>query len=169
MGDNIYLIIMAGVLLICLFSGRWAGLIRPLIPVITLFLSVMVLSVVYSILKADVVNDARHFALLDIIIDILAFAAAFFILKFLIKVALKLVSLIGDVPIIGSVNRILGSVVGVVGGVILIWTVLLVMALFVGESKAPDFYRAVSSNPILGYIYNHNLLMTFINYFIFVK
>ncbi len=169
MGENVYLIIVVAVIVICFFSGKQAGLIRTLIPIVTAFISLWIFSVVFQIVRADVVSDVKSLSFLSVVIDLLAFVVSFFLLRWIIKAALKALRIIGDAPVIGSANRILGGLAGFVGGFILVWTVFFFMALFVGEAGAPDFYRAVNSNKLLGFIYNHNLVMTFVNYFIFVK
>ena len=54
-----------------------------------------------------------------------------------------------------------------IGGVVIVWLVFFFMLLFVGEAGAPEFYAAVNGNEIVRLLYNHNLIMTFVDFFVF--
>ncbi len=164
--NTLFLIIIA-VIALCYFSGRKAGLVRTLVPIASAFGSVWIVAVAFPMLRKDVMNDVSSFDLNRIVIDILAFAVSFFLLKWLIKSVLHFFKIIGDAPIVNPVNKFLGGVAGMIGGVVLIWLVFFFILLFAGEEGAPEFYAAVNGNEIVRLLYNHNLVMTFINFFVF--
>jgi uncharacterized membrane protein required for colicin V production len=164
--NTLFLIIIA-VIALCYFSGRRAGLIRTLVPVASVFGSVWIMAVAFSVLKNDVMTDVTSLDLNRVVIDLLAFVVSFFLLKWLIKSILHFFKLIGDAPIVNPVNKFLGGVAGMIGGVVMIWLVFFFILLFVGEEGAPEFYAAVNGNEIVRLLYNHNLIMTFINFFVF--
>ncbi|MCR5747959.1 MAG: CvpA family protein [Lachnospiraceae bacterium] len=163
---NLFLIIIA-VMAVGYFSGRRAGLIKTLIPIMTAFASMFVFATVFPIFKRDVVGDTLGFELTDVLIDILAFAVVFIIIRWVIRFVFRSLKLIGDAPVVSSLNRFLGGVAGLIGGLVLIWIVFFFMAVLYKEQELSEFYHAVNGNEFVKLIYNHNLIMTFVNYFVF--
>lgn len=164
--DMLFLIITA-VLLICFFSGRRAGLIRTLIPVATAFLSFWLMAVAFPIFKEDVLGDITGFALNEAVLDAAAFAVTFLLLRWLIKAVLSFFRIVGDAPVIGSMNRLLGGVFGFAGGLLIVWGVFFFMLLIYGPQGMPEFFDAVNGNAFVKLLYNNNLIMTFVNYLVF--
>ena len=167
LSPNTLLLIIIAVIALCYFSGRRAGLIRALIPVVSALGSVWIVAVAFPMLRNDIMEDAGRFDLNTVVVDVLAFVVSFFIVKWLIKAVLQFFKLIGDAPIVDPVNRFLGGVAGMIGGVVIVWLVFYFMLLFVGEAGAPEYYAAVNGNEIVRLLYNHNLIMTFVDFFVF--
>ena len=166
--DVLFLIIIA-VIACCYFSGRRAGLVRTLIPIATAFASVWVFMTVFPIFKQDALSDALGFDITETVIDILAFAVVFLIIKWAIKTVFKALKIISDAPVVSAVNRFLGGVAGLIGGVVLVWIVFFFALLLYGEQGLPELYAAINGNEFVKLLYNHNLIMTFVNYFVFVS
>ena len=167
MDPNTLFLIIIAVLLICFFAGRRAGLIRALIPLVSAFLSFWLMTVAFPIFKEDVMGDVTGFAFNDAVVDVVAFGVTFLLIRWLIKTVLRLLRIVGDAPVIGTVNRLLGGVFGFVGGLVLIWGTFFFLLLIYDPAELPGFFEAVNGNPFVKLLYNNNLVMTFVNYFVF--
>ncbi|MBQ8955737.1 MAG: CvpA family protein [Lachnospiraceae bacterium] len=166
--DALFLIIVA-ILLVCFFAGRRAGLIRTLIPVVSAFASFGLLAVALPVLREDVMGAVTVFDINSAIVDIVAFAVTFLLLRWLIKAILKLFRVIGDAPVLGSVNRMLGGIVGFLGGLMIVWSAFFFILLLYGPDGLPQFYNAIGQNEFVKLLYNNNLITTFVNFFVFVS
>ena len=79
------------------------------------------------------------------------------------KLFLKIFSMFSDVPVISSIDRILGTIVGFFGGMLIIWVIFYFVLLMIGRENGAGFFAMIDSNFFLKFLYNHNLLMTFVN------
>lgn len=168
MSPNVLFLIIIAILLVCFFAGRRAGLIRALIPVVSAIASFCLLSAALPVFKKDISQQILGLQIEEAVISAAAFAISFFLLRWLIKAVLRFFRIIGDAPIVGDINRLLGSIVGFLGGLVIIWGAFFFILLFYGPQGLPEFFDAVSANPFVRLLYNNNLIMTLINYFVFV-
>ena len=168
MDPNALFLIIIAVLLICFFAGRRVGLIRSLIPVASAIASFCLLAIALQVLKEDMTDYLSGFQIKAAISSIIAFVISFLILRWLIKTILKFFRIIGDAPVIGRVDRALGGLAGFIGGLVIIWGTFFFLLLFFGPEGLPEFFDAVNKNEFTRLLYNNNLIMTLINYFIFV-
>ena len=167
MDPNLLFLIIIAVLLICFFAGRRTGLIGALIPVATAFLSFWLLAIVIPVLKNDIFEDMSGFRVNEALLDLITFAVSFVLFRKLIRAVLKFFRIIGDTPVISSLNRFLGGVAGFIGGIIIVWGVFFFMLLFFGPEGSPEFFAAVNGNEFVKLLYNNNLILTFVNYLVF--
>lgn len=88
-------------------------------------------------------------------INLIAWFILFLVIKLLIKLIERfLSSIINKLPIVGSLNTILGFTVGILQGLLIISGVIAVIALFPSESTATFFNDTL----LVGVLYNHNPL-----------
>lgn len=88
-------------------------------------------------------------------INLIAWLILFLVIKLLIKLIERfLTSIINKLPIVGSLNTILGFTVGILQGLLIISGVIAVIALFPSESTATFFNETI----LVGLLYNHNPL-----------
>lgn len=98
----------------------------------------------------SVANTLSGFA-----INLIAWLILFLVIKLLIKLIERfLSSIISKLPIVGSLNTILGFTVGILQGLLIISGVIAVIALFPSESTATFFNDTI----LVGLLYNHNPL-----------
>ena len=167
MDPNTLFLIIIAILLICFFIGRRAGLIRTLIPIISAIASFFLLASALPVLKRDIAEQLIGFQIREAVISVVAFTVTFLLLRWLIKAVLKFFRIIGDAPVVGSTNRLLGGIAGFAGGLILIWGTFFFLILFYGPDGLPVFFDAVNGNEFVKLLYNNNLIMTLINYYLF--
>ncbi len=167
MDPNVLLLIIVAVLLICFYVGRSVGLIRTLIPIASAFASFCLLAAAVPVLEKDVTKYLSGLDIRDAVISVGAFALTFLLAKWLIEKILKFFRIIGDAPVIGKADRLLGGIAGFAGGLVIVWGTFFFLLLFFGPDGLPEFFDAVSKNDFVRVLYNNNLVMTLVNYFIF--
>ncbi|MCR5410261.1 MAG: CvpA family protein [Lachnospiraceae bacterium] len=169
MSPNALFLIIVAVLLICFFAGRRAGFIRTLIPVVSSLASIFLIASAIPILKDDIVKDVMSLAFADAIISVVAFAVSFLVLRWAIKKVLSFFRLISDAPVVGSVDRFLGALAGFAGGLIIVWGTFFFLLLFTSPEEMPRLLALVEGNEFVRLLYNNNLILTFVNYYIFAS
>ena len=167
MDPNTLFLIIAAILLICFFAGRRAGLIRTLIPVVSALVSFLLLTIAFPIFKEDVMGDITGFDINSAFVDVVAFAVTFLLLKWLVRTVLRFFRIIGDAPVLGSVDRMLGGIAGLLGGLLTVWGAFFFILLIYGPNGLPRFYNAIGQNEFVKFLYNNNLITTLVNYFVF--
>ena len=163
MNSHILLIIVLCVIAGSTIYGAQRGFLKTIIPIATIILTFWVVSVIMPYFSDYLKKDARQLAFIEVICDILAFGVTCFIMKVIIKLSMKLVEAITAVPVIHGTDRILGIFAGIFFGFLLVWVAFYFMLLVVGRENGAAFFRMVDSDIFLKYLYNHNILMTFIN------
>ncbi len=169
MNSNILFLIVIAILLICFFAGKKAGFIRSLIPIVSALASFVLLAAAVPVVKDDVTGNIAGLHIKDAIISAAAFYITFIILKWLIKKVLAFFRIIGDAPVIGNVNSLLGAISGFIGGLVVIWGAFFFLLIFFGPDELPELFMAIDKNEFIKLLYNNNLIMTLINYFIFAS
>lgn len=169
MDPNILLFSIIAVLMICFFAGRRAGLIRSLIPVISSLASFILLAVAFPVVRSDITDSMTELQIKDAAISAAAFVVTFIILKWLIMKVLRFFRILRDAPVIGSADRMLGGIAGFIGGLLIIWGSFFFLLLFYGPDGLPVLFDAINKNEFVKLLYNNNLIMTLINYFVFAS
>ncbi len=88
-------------------------------------------------------------------INLIAWLILFLVIKLLIRLIERfLTSIINKLPIVGSLNTVLGFAVGILQGLLIVSAVIAVLALFPSETMATFFGDTL----LVGALYNHNPL-----------
>ena len=86
---------------------------------------------------------------------ILAFLLTFVLVKLILKILERAISsLIRVIPIVGSLNALLGFVIGVLQGVLLISAVIAILSIIPSQSLS----STLTNCTVVGFFYKHNLL-----------
>lgn len=101
----------------------------------------------------------------DTVSDLILKAITFFILIIIIYIIVRIVIFILDfiskLPVINSINKTGGLVVGLVQGLLIVWIGCLILTAFSDKAWAQEAFAQINANPLLTFIYNNNLI-TFI-------
>ena len=98
-------------------------------------------------------------SLTDILVESISVIILFICIKIVLKVIVSVINLISKLPIIRSVNKTLGGVVGLAEGILIIWIAAIVVTALGATDIGGQVLSAISSNEILNFIYNNNLLL----------
>lgn len=102
-------------------------------------------------------------SLTDILVEAFSVILLFLCIKLVLRIVVSLVDLISKLPVVNGINKSLGGVVGVVEGVFIIWLVCLLLTAISGTEIGQQIFSAISTNKILNFVYNNNLILKFMS------
>lgn len=93
------------------------------------------------------------------IINGIAFVAAFVLATIIVKMILYAVDILTDLPVIGTLNRLGGVLLGAGQGILWIWILFLMVTLMCNTEVGGYLMRLIKGDPALRWVYDHNYLM----------
>lgn len=95
----------------------------------------------------------------DIILSIIAIISLYIAVRIFLWVFLKVLSLIFELPILKSVNKILGAFIGVINALFIIYVITAILVLFISGDMSATIADNMSKTYIAKYFYENNLLL----------
>lgn len=96
------------------------------------------------------------------IINGIGYILAFVITIIIVKMILYAVDILTELPVVGTLNRTGGMLLGLVQGLLWIWVIFLVITLLCNTSLGAYLMELIKGDPVLGWIYDRNYLMQII-------
>ncbi|MCQ2513180.1 MAG: CvpA family protein [Lachnospiraceae bacterium] len=93
-------------------------------------------------------------------IDAIAYIILLIGIYLILRILLRVIGVIGRVPIIRGVNRLFGAILGFVEGVLIIWCICLIVMAISHTTIGVKIVGVIEQSAILKLIYNNNLLLT---------
>lgn len=122
-------------------------------------------SEVYSTLGVTTFAEYMVKYLAKIIADILAFLLTFLVVTIVVRTVLYIFGVIGDLPVIGGLNRIAGGVLGLGTGVVIVWVLFIVLTLMYDTAFGSWGLEKIANNQMLTTLYENNILMEYVTKF----
>lgn len=119
-------------------------------------------SEIYEALGVTTFVEYTYKYLAKLIADIIAFLLTFLVITIVARIATYVLGIIGKLPIIGGINRFAGGVLGVATGLILTWTLFIVITLLYKTDFAITCFQNIEDSIILKLLYDNNVLMNYI-------
>ncbi len=94
-----------------------------------------------------------------LVLQLVSFLVTFLLALIIVKALMFAVNIIGELPVLGMVNRIAGGVLGLVLAVVIVWLGFLVMTLAYGTEAGAACFEMVEKSAILRFLYETNPLM----------
>lgn len=94
-----------------------------------------------------------------LIIHIVAFLCTFLLVTIIIRAIVFALDIVSDLPVLGFVNRLAGGVVGIAGGLVIVWVLFIIVTLLYTTSIGRDIYEVIRENAVLNMIYEYNPFM----------
>lgn len=94
-----------------------------------------------------------------LIIHIVAFLCTFLLVTIVLRAIIFALDIVSELPVLGFFNRLAGGVVGVAGGLIIIWLFFVVITLLYVTAFGREIYQVIQENAILNMLYENNPLM----------
>ncbi len=149
---NILLLIVAAFMIFKIYDGYSKGMVKEIIS----FISLIVLCLVI-VLVANGLNSYYDGEILNVIVMVLLLAVlgvAHHLLNVVVFPAKMLVKL----PIVKSLDKLLGVVVGIAETVLILWTVYTFVMMMDLGAIGDFILQSTANNPILRWFYEHNQL-----------
>ena len=127
--------------------------------VFTNLLSVNNNSEIYKELGVDTFAQYVGSYLARLIINIVAFLCTFVLITIVLRAIVFALDIVSNLPVLGFINRLAGGAIGVIGALVIVWTVFVVITLLYTTSFGKEMYRMIQSDAILKTIYEYNPIL----------
>ena len=115
---------------------------------------------VYSVLGVDTFSHYLSAYITRLILRVLAFLLVFIAAVIVLKLLCAILDAIAGLPVLDKLNAVGGLVFGFINGMIILWILCSIAALFAGTSAGAAINKQISESVVLNIIYNKNLLLT---------
>ena len=116
-------------------------------------------SEIYKELGVDTFAQYVGSYLARLIINIVAFLFTFVLITIVQRAIVFDLEIVSNLPVLGFINRLAGGAIGVIGALVIVWTVFVVITLLYTTSFGKEMYRMIQSDAILKTIYEYNPIM----------
>lgn len=153
-------LIALGIILLSAFEGAVRGLVMKIYSMVR-FVLVLVLSIILVPLILKMIPSTVA------IKEGIAFAAAFVLSGIILSVVAGLLKIIDHIPVVSTLNKIGGALIGGAMGVIFVWVLLLVIGAFQTEPWCQTAAGYVRQSPVLMAVQSYNPLPVILEKFDF--
>lgn len=116
-------------------------------------------SEIYKELGVDTFAQYVGSYLARLIINIVAFLCTFVLITIVLRAIVFALDIVSNLPVLGFINRLAGGAIGVIGALVIVWTVFVVITLLYTTSFGKEMYRMIQPDAILKTIYEYNPIM----------
>ncbi len=116
----------------------------------------------YKKLGASTFGDYLIRFLANVIMDILAFFVTMLITHLIVRTVLRALDIFAHFPILYTINRTGGLVIGALQGLFVIWILFLVVSLFSGTTIGMNLLEQIDANLLLKPMYQSNVFLRII-------
>lgn len=102
----------------------------------------------------------------DLILKAITFFVLIIIIYIVVRIVIFMLDFISKLPVINSINKTGGLVVGLLQGLLFVWIACLVVTAFSDKAWAQEVFAQINANPLLTFIYNNNLIIYIVTKFI---
>lgn len=97
-----------------------------------------------------------------IILNALSFVLVFIGVSIIMKIIIRCLNLLSRLPVIHTMNKMGGMLVGLLKGLIILWLCCIVITIMSGTEAGIYLYGQINESPFLKYIYDNNMIMALI-------
>lgn len=108
-------------------------------------------------------SDYLAVSLTDTLVEAFSVIILFICIKLILRIIVSLIDLISKLPLIHGLNKSLGGLIGLAEGILIIWVACILLTAMSGTGIGQQIFSAISTNKILSFIYNNNLLLKFLS------
>ena len=102
----------------------------------------------------------------DMVLKALTCFTLIIVIYIIVRIVIVIFDFISKLPIINSINKSGGLVVGLVQGLLIVWIGCLVITAFSDKSWAQEVFRQINDNEFLTFIYENNPIIYIVTKFI---
>ena len=97
--------------------------------------------------------------LAKLVIHVVAFLCTFILVTIIIRAVVFALDIVSSLPVLGLLNRMAGGVIGILGAMIIVWTLFVLITLLYTTSFGKEAYAMIQSDSILQMLYTYNPIM----------
>ena len=102
----------------------------------------------------------------DMFLKAITFFVLIIVIYIIVRIVIVIFDFIGKLPVIKSINKTGGLVVGIVQGLLIVWIGCLVVTAFGDKAWAQEVFRQINDNEMLTFIYSNNPIIYIVTKFI---
>lgn len=102
----------------------------------------------------------------DMLLKALTFFGLIIVIYIIVRIVIVICDFISKLPVLNSINKTGGLVVGIAQGLLVLWIACLVVTAFSDKSWAQEVFRQINGNPLLTFIYDNNPIIYIVTKFI---
>lgn len=114
---------------------------------------------VYRAMKVKSFQEYVIQYLIYVSLNAISFLGTFLLVKVALFLVLQCINIIGNLPVIHSVDRLAGFCLGGIKGIFILWIIGIGLSIFSGEQIVQKIYQQIAQSPMLLYLYDHNILL----------
>ena len=95
----------------------------------------------------------------SIILQAISYIILLVVIYAVLRIILRIVGVIGKIPIIGGINRLLGGVLCLIEGLLILWCLCFLVTAISGTAFGESVLKVINESPVLRVIYDNNLLV----------
>lgn len=97
--------------------------------------------------------------LAKLIINIVAFLITFVLISIILRAIVFALDIVSSLPGVGIVNRLAGGVIGMVGAMVIVWTLYIIITLMYTTTVGKELFQMIRENQFLTMLYEYNPIM----------
>ena len=95
-----------------------------------------------------------------IVINAIAYIILLIVIYLILRILLRVIGVIGRIPVIRGVNRLFGAILGLVEGALVVWCICLFIMAISQTPFGTKIVDVIDQSVVLKFIYDNNLLLT---------
>ena len=119
-------------------------------------------SAVYAQMGVERFSDYIGSFISSVCLSIIGYAATFLLVFFALHILMLVFNVVDRLPVIHGINHFAGALLGIVKGLIIIELLLLILIPFTVSQWGADILAQVESSRIMSFLYEKNILVTFL-------
>ena len=113
----------------------------------------------YELLGVSGFHEYVGAYLADMILNALAYLLTFVIVWTVLRAILLGLDIVTMLPLLHGINQLAGGILGLIIGVVLVWIAFLLVTILCNGELGREFFRLISENQFLLFLYNQNVIM----------
>ena len=97
--------------------------------------------------------------LAKLIINIVAFLITFVLISIILRAIVFALDIVSSLPGVGIVNRLAGGVIGMVGAMVIVWTLYIIITLMYTTTVGKELFQMIQENQFITMLYEYNPIM----------
>ena len=161
---NLLVVVIGLIMLFSVALGAYKGLIRTLVALVSWIAILFLIGWINPYVSRFVIRQLTESGktVNTVTVSALSYLIAVIIAVTVVTVVGKVLGLLGKLPGISILNRILGAVFGAVRGIVLIWLFFLIVVI-TEESKFGTFcLNQIHGSALLLFLYEHNPILAIV-------
>ena len=113
----------------------------------------------YDLLEVTGFYDYVGAYLANMIINAMAYLLTFVVVWTALRAVLLALDIVTKLPMLHGLNQLAGGILGLVVSVVLVWIIFLMVTILCNGELGRAFFRLISENQFLLFLYNQNVIM----------